>query len=319
MKTPFVAVLCLALCGVTAWKFAESGQLKQQIASLEMEVATWKAAAQKPPLVSKEETKPKAEASMQAPSDDTKIDKKPEAKKDAPGAAFAKALETMLTSDASKKMMKEASKGMLETMYKDLFDLLELDPEAKKALMDILADKQQEEQALGMKLFTNSNMTAEERDALIKQIKENHDSSEAKIKGLLKDPTKIDQYQKFQDSAPERQQIAGLKTKLASDGQPMTEDQEQAVMNTLYSERKAMKWDHDYTDQRDVSPEKFTDDAIARYEEQTKEYDQKVEQRLTGLLNQEQLESFRGQRAQQRSMEKMGLTFGKAMFGGGQK
>jgi hypothetical protein len=68
-----------------------------------------------------------------------------------------------------------------------------------------------------------------------------------------------------------------------------------------------------------VNPAKFTDDAIARYEEQTKEYDQKVDQRLSGLLNPQQMESFHGQRAQQRSMEKMGLTFGKAMFGGGDK
>ena len=88
-------------------------------------------------------------------------------------------------------------------------------------------------------------------------------------------------------------------------------------MDAMYGERKKMKWDYDYADQQDLSPEKFTDAAIARYAEQQKEYDATVEQRLNSVLNEAQMESFRGQRSQQRAMEKMGLNFAKTLFGEG--
>ena len=124
------------------------------------------------------------------------------------------------------------------------------------------------------------------------------------------------QYKKFQDSAPERQQLTGLKEKFNTAGAPMDDGLEQAVMDVMYSERKNMKWDYDYTDQQDVRPEKFTDESIARFEAQNKEYDQRMEARLNGTLNESQMDAFRQQRKEQHAMESMGLKFAQVLLVG---
>lgn len=316
MKTPLPAIIILALAGLTAWKFAETGQLKLRIATLEAEVNTWKAAA-RPPVDVAKSTAAK-DATMQAPSKDAvepKEEKEEKGKKADEPNAFAKALTTMMSSEDGRKMMKEGSKAMLEGLYKDLFDLLELDPATKAALMDALATSQQDQQEIGMRLLTAGKLSKEEREKLAAELKTKKAEHDAKIKGILKEPGQFEQFERYEDSAPERMQIATLKGKFATDGQPITEDQEQKLMDVMYSERKNMKWDYDYADQQDINPAKFSEEAIDRYTEQQKIYDANVDTKLKDTLNDAQMESFRSQRTQTRAMEKMGLGFAKSIFG----
>lgn len=313
MKAPLPAIIILALAGLTAWKFAESGQLKLRIATLEAEVNTWKAAA-RPPVDVVKSTAPK-DATMQAPTTAGVEQKEEKSKKADEPNALAKALTAMMSSEEGRKTMREGSKAMLEGLYKDLFDLLELDPATKAALMDALASSQQDQQEIGMRLLTAGNLSKEEREKLAAELKTKKADQDAKIKGILKEPGQFEQFERFQDSAPERMQISSMKGKFATDGQPITDEQEQKLMDVMYSERKNMKWDYDYADQQDISPAKFSDEAITRYGEQQQAYDANVEARLKDTLNETQMESFRSQRAQTRAMEKMGLGFAKSIFG----
>ena len=232
-----------------------------------------------------------------------------------PFGKLSKAMEKMMTSEAGKEAMKQGSKGMVEAISKELLELMDLDPEAKKAFLSALTDAQMEQQALGMKMLSAGKMTKEEREALSKDLKDKHEAHEAKIKEILGNDEKFSQYKQYQDSMPERQQLGGMKDRFSAANAPMSEEQEQQIMDVMYSERKNMKWDHDYADQQDINPEKFTDASIARYEAQSKEYDQRMEARLQGTFSEPQMEAFREQRNMQHTMESMGLNFAKAMFG----
>jgi hypothetical protein len=310
MKKSYLGILSLVLCGVLAWKFAESGQLKSQIAKLETEVATWKAAAKAPAAVA-----PPVIAG--ASSDVAKTAKKTkdaepksaEGEKDDPMKAMAK----LFSSDATKEMMKNQLKTMIEGMTKDLFELLHLDPATEAKLLDLIVSQQAKGQEVGMKLMTGG--TKEEKLASFKEIADNHEATQAAIKALLNGPGQFEQYEKYQDSATERMQLTGIKSKLAGDGKPLDESQEQGLMNLLYSERKAMKWDRDYTKQHEITPEYFAQDSLDILAEETKLYDAQIDAKLPTLLGPEQIESFKGQRAQQRAAEKMGIEFMKFIFG----
>jgi hypothetical protein len=307
MKKSYLGILALVLCGVLAWKFAETGQLKAQIAKLEVEAATWKAAAQAPVPAAVAATA--STTTKETKEGDPQSKKEGEQEKDNPMQAMAK----LMSSDATKEMMKTQLKSMLEAMTKDLFELLHLDPETQAKLLEIMAAEQAKGQEVGMKLMTGA--TKEEKLAAFKEIADNHEASQAAIKALLKEPGQFEQYEKYQDSATERMQLTGIKSKLAGDGKPLDETQEQGLLNLLYNQRKGMKWERDYTKQHEITPEYFAQDALATLAEQTAAYDAQVDAKLSTVLGPEQIESFKGQRAQQRAAEKMGIEFMKVIFG----
>ncbi len=311
MKNSLLIVLSLAFAGLFAWQYFETGKLQKRIIELEARTAA------PPPVVVKTEDK-SASAEKSTSADPAPAEGDPTAStKDSNSLSkISKAFESMMKSDGAKEAMKLGSKGMLEGMFKDLFELMDLDPETKKAFLAAMSDAQIQQQTVGMKLLTAGSMTKEGKAALAKELKDNHLAMEEKIKGILGTEEKFSQYKQFQDSAPERQQLTGLKEKFTAAGAPMDDALEQSVMDVMYSERKNMKWDYDYTDQQDVRPEKFTDESIARFEAQNKEYDQRMEARLNGTLNESQMDSFRQQRQQQHAMESMGLKFAQVLFVG---
>ncbi len=308
MKNSLLGIVSVVLCALLAWKYAESAQLQQRIANLEAEVATWKATqsttAQQ--LASKPAAEPSSASApdQSAPAEDKKADQ-----------GMAKAMASVMDSPDAKKAMQEGMKTVLDEMNKDLYELLGLSPEQKEKLQALIVEQAVQQQALGMKMMTGGS-SKEARDGLFKAIKDQHEEGQKAIKDLLQDPAKIAQYEQFQDSAPERQQLSKMKSKLATDGTPLNETQEQGLMNLLFSERKAMKWDHDYTKQQEINPDYFTTEALDRQAEQVSAYDANIDAKLVGLLSPEQITAFQAQRTSQHAMEKMGVQFMKAMFGG---
>ena len=311
MKNSLLIALSLAFAGLFAWQYFETGKLQQRVRELES-----RAAAPPPVIVKAEEKSTSADKSTGAESTPAEGDGSASTKDSNSFSKLSKAFESMMESEGAREAMKLGSKGMIEGMFKELFDLLELDPETKKAFLAALSEAQIQQQTVGMKLLTSGSMTKEGKAALAKELKDNHLATEEKIKGILGTEEKFSQYKKFQDSAPERQQLTGLKEKFNTAGAPMDDGLEQAVMDVMYSERKNMKWDYDYTDQQDVRPEKFTDESIARFEAQNKEYDQRMEARLNGTLNESQMDAFRQQRKEQHAMESMGLKFAQVLLVG---
>lgn len=316
MKQKILPLLFLAICGVTAWKFYESGTLKQQIADLKNDLANTKVRLVKAEAATVAVGPPTAGATPAAAAPVKEGETAAVAKKDKnPLAEMGKAFSSMMEDENMKNMIKEMSKGGLEGQYKDLFELLQLDPEKKKALMDVLSEGQAQEQAMGMKFLTMQGKSKEEKKAMLDEMEAAEKVQQDKIKAALGSDEKYKQYQTYQDSATERMQIGLLKSKFETAGEPMNEELEQKVMDALYTERKATKWEHNYFDQHDKDMAKFSDEALANYDKQAADYDAKVDQRMGSFLSEKQMEAFRSQRTQSRAMEKMGLNMGKALFG----
>ena len=166
-----------------------------------------------------------------------------------------------------------------------------------------------------LKYTTATTMTPEDVAAMAADLKAKSAAIEQRIQSSLRTEESQDQFKQFQDSAPERQTIGVLKKQFAQAGAPISEEQEQQLMDILHSERKNMKLEFDYTDIQDTRPEKFSAENLALFTEQSNAADQAVATRLEPVLSAPQREAFRLQREQQRAQEMAELEFAKALFG----
>ena len=166
-----------------------------------------------------------------------------------------------------------------------------------------------------LRYTTATTMTPEDVAAMATDLKAKSAAIEQRIKSILRTEETQDQFKKFQDSAPERQTIGVLKKQFGQAGAPISEEQEQQLMDILHSERKNMKLEFDYTDMQDTRPEKFSAENLALFTEQSNAADQAVATRLEPVLSAPQREAFRLHREQQRAQEMTELEFAKALFG----
>jgi hypothetical protein len=310
------AVLVLAVAALAVWGFAQKSdrqRLADRVAALEAQLAERTKA---PPPIKADASVAKNSAAQPtdgaAGSDDAKTKKK---KEENPMAAFGKGLSEMMDNPAMKEMMATQVRGMVDGTYKDLFEDLQLTEEQREVLAALLSERLLAQQSLGMKML-KGGMTKEERDKLGEELKTAKAASDEKVKEALGDPAKVERFERYEDSQPERQQIGMLKGALTKAGEPLTTEQEEKLMAAMYSERKAFKFDHNYQDQTDVNPEKFSEPAIGRYQEQSKQLSAKIDAQAAGFLSEKQLTSFRDTRQQMQAMEKMGLEMAKKMFAG---
>ena len=232
-------------------------------------------------------------------------------KKKDPMADMGKSIGEMMKNPAMKDMMATQVRGMIDSLYKDLFDDLQLTEEQKKAVADALSERMLAQQSMGMKLLGEKV----DGEALAKEVKDAKAAADEKLKAALGDPAKLEKLERYEDSQPERQHINMLKGAVAKTGEPLTQEQEEKLMATMYTKRKSFKFDSNYQDQFDLRPEKFSEAAIGKYQEQSAQLATQIDGEVSQFLSPTQMETFRQQREQLRAMEKMGMEMAAKMFG----
>lgn len=223
----------------------------------------------------------------------------------APGAAMLEALVGAAGSEQMRTMMRQ----MMEQMYPDVATELQLTPEEKEKLFDLMARQQDDMAGEAMGLMMGSRDPAAARE-LQRKLVEKEAAYEREFAALL--GGKQTQWEQYQHTAAARQQVDQLKNTLAAGGNPLSEAQHKALVTAFAaevgrSEKAEREW---MTSAAAVESPNFMQESMKR------ELD--TQRGLVDVasphLNPQQLAAFRKQVEQQERM--LQATMG--MFGGGQ-
>lgn len=234
--------------------------------------------------------------------------KKPEAANKMMGG-----IADMMKDPAMRDMMKTQMRGQIETQYRDLFDLLDLDQGQRDNMGKVLAERQSSGMDIGLALMSGETLSPEEKKAKETEMKQLKEKSEAELKTLLGEE-KYGEFERFEKSQPERMQLSTLNNQLRDKGLALSTEAESQLMDAMYQERTAFKYDNDLSDQNNMDTSRFTEENLKRFEEQNAELQQKVLSRASEILTAEQLDVFQKSQEQQSSMMKMSMKMAAKMF-----
>jgi hypothetical protein len=223
-------------------------------------------------------------------------------------------MSEMMKNPGMKEMMKAQMRSSMEMVYRDLFDMLGLDPDKQDKLSKLLAERTSAGMELGMSMMGGKKPGKEEMKTMTDAVKAATEKTDKSIRELLGD----DAYGKFEiyeKSQPERMQLKALSGQMKDKGVALSEQTESQLMDAMYQERTNFKYDVDLANQKDFDPEKFTQPNLERYLEQQATLQEKILARAGTVLTPEQLSVFTESQKQQAAMTKMQMEMGMKMMG----
>ncbi len=228
-----------------------------------------------------------------------------------------KAMAEMMENPAMKDMMVAQQKAQLDLFFKGLYEKLDLKPDELEHFKGLLTDLQMANVEAGMKLM-GGNLSAPEREALLKKIKDDQDAAKNRIKEFLNDESDYAYYEFYSTTLNERMTTSGLSKSLTEKGIPLTVDQEESLVQLMYDERQQINYDFDYNDQNKFDPTTLTEESVARFLEQQNELQVNIANSAGQVLTPEQQEVFQQSQQQMRAMQEMGLKMARQLFKGGE-
>jgi hypothetical protein len=315
--TSLSLVLIAGLSGWALWEHSQNVQKDLKIAALNETVsALEKAARLKVSLAAGTEVDPKGPRGLgDLVPPDAPPDSSPDKSKDkAPDASPGGVMAEMMKNPAARDALKAQTRAQLENEYRDLFDSLGLDEATADAVMKLITDRAfaQMDSAFAM-----SSGSPEEKAAAATALKAESDKAEAALKEKL--GANYASFEKFEKSAPERQQLKMVKSAFKDKGLDFDEATEAKLMDSLYETRSNWKFEHDYSNPANLSPDSLNEEALNRYAEENAKMQEAVETKVREFLSPEQFDAFRSAQKQQQEMMQLGLKMSRGMFGGAQQ
>jgi len=315
--TTLSLVLIAGLSGWALWEHSRNLQKDLKIAALNETVsALEKAARLKVSLAAGTEVDPKGPRGLgDLVPPDAPPDSSPDKSKDkAPDASPGGVMAEMMKNPAARDALKAQTRAQLENEYRDLFDSLGLDEATADAVMKLITDRAfaQMDSAFAM-----SSGSPEEKAAAATALKADTDKAEAALKEKL--GPNYASFEKFEKSAPERQQLKMVKSAFKDKGLDFDETTEAKLMDSLYETRSNWKFEHDYSNPANLSPDSLNEEALNRYAEENAKMQESVETKVREFLSPEQFDAFRSAQKQQQEMMQLGLKMSRGMFGGAQQ
>ncbi|HUF63999.1 MAG TPA: hypothetical protein VMN36_18110 [Verrucomicrobiales bacterium] len=225
------------------------------------------------------------------------------------------ALRQMMSSPSMQEIIRVQQEGMMKYFYGDLLAWLDLPEDQAKEFMEMLVDYQLTGMDTAFEAMDPA-LSQEDRVKLLNQIKEEKDLAKEQIHAYLGDAERVEYFEAYNESLPEQIQVSDLRKLLADSGSPLSSEQEQELLNTIYDARTGFPFDHDFTNQEKIDPTQVTQANLERYTQQYQQLQDQVRDQAGQILTAEQLETFAKAQEQQRAMQQMGLQWMSRLFGG---
>ncbi len=311
-------VVCLGLAAFSTWSQLERSRLAERVAELEQdsENQVTRVSAERKRFTdqaAKREKEVEAYLDSAAPPDKSTAATKPAD----PGKEMMDGMAKMMSDPKMRDVMKTQARMGVDMIYRDLFDLLNLQEPQRTQFEKLIMEKA----TAGMEAafaMMGADKTPEERKAAAAAVKKLMEESEAKIKDLLgkEDYAKV---QRYEDSQLERMQLKTFSGNLASKDLNMDEATEAKLMDVMYQEREKFPFASNYVDQQNPDITRFTEENSARFNDEYTKLNESIANRAAGVLTPQQLEVFRESLTQQTNMIKMQMEMGAKMFGAAEK
>lgn len=232
-----------------------------------------------------------------------------------PATKPMKAMAEMMKNPAMREMIKQQQIAQMDMQYGGLMSRFQLSDEEKANFKQLLAERVQMESEIGVQMM-DDGLSADQRTALMKQITESKKATEEKIRTFLNNDEDFQTYKQWEDSKPERMQLSMGQSLFSSAGEPLSQDQEQRLIDTMHQVRTTPKSTPDLSKPENFAPGNLTPSAI---EKQLASFDTdaaRVLQQAAGYLTPKQLETLKALQAQWRTLQKTGLEMSSMMIGG---
>lgn len=318
-------LLFLAAAGLGGWAFyehLERTRLEKEVAELSSERdALAKTARLKTSLVAGMEVKSDGPGGLTDKLKDLGIPLEPEEKKKekskgkTPGekdTAAVPDMMKMMRDPAMRDMLRAQTGAQLELQYRDLFDMLGLDDGKREKVLGLLKDRLSAQMDLGFKM-PDKSLTDEQRQAAAAGLEKTTADLTDQLKEALGD--EYGKFERFEKSAPEREQLKLLNSMLKDKGLTLDEATETKLMDAMFNEREAFKFEMDLSGPAKLAPDAISRENMDRYLAQNAELQQKIQQRAKEILSAEQHEQFVKSQENQQQMMQLGVEMMRKMSG----
>lgn len=231
------------------------------------------------------------------------------------GGKGSAALRDMLKNPGMRAMMEQQQAVQIETSYARLFDQLQLTDEEKTHFKKLLTDRQKAETDLGLKLL-DPNLTPEERKQILAQAEKNKKTYDDAIKTFMNNDSDWGTFQNWEDTKPERTLYDTMGRSLfASSSEPLTQQQEQILLNTMTQVRKSPTPEQLAISQAMRDPTQMNKSNIEQMLKMTGENNKRILEQSATTLTPGQLKTLETYLEQSLKMTKTGLEFSNTMLG----
>lgn len=223
----------------------------------------------------------------------------------------------MMENPTMNKVMEASQRGALSALYVDLIDFLELNPEETKYFMDLLMHRQMKNVEAAMQIM-GGQLSPEERLALREEMNVAGEEVEAEMKTFLNNPEDYEEFQFYEKTIGERMILSQVDAKLAGTENALPDDTYREVLEIMHEERQNFTFSDDLGDQKntDYSADRFSQENIDRYIEETLRLGEQIDARLSQLLTPEQMDAYHESGKAMLDMHIGQLHQAKQMFGG---
>jgi hypothetical protein len=320
----------LALGGWAWWEHSERVHAQEELAAMTAEKERFERSAReninKLTLASGAEIKSSGPTGLTEQLKDLGITLNDEEKKEADKKPPAKVpgdltpssegpdLAKLLKDPAMRQTLRAQADAQLELIYRDFFKEMNLDENKRDAVLAILKERQGAQTDLGLSVFDTA-LSSTERKAVAEKLSRSAKEAESKLKDLL--GSEYPTFEQFEKSAPEREQLASLGSMLKEKELPLDETTKKKLMDIMFQERQAFKFERDLSDLKTVNPDNLTEAAIDRYMAENSKLQQQVQTKVKPLLSGEQYEQFLKAQENQQHAAQMHLHWLRQLSGGG--
>ncbi len=223
---------------------------------------------------------------------------------------FLKEYAKMMTNPEMKEMMKQQTKMTLPMFYKGLYESLNLTPEEKQQMDDLITERKIEEMMIGFKLMAEGSITDEGVDA---EVAKNTAKTKDKIKNLLGED-RYTTYTEYEENLMNHLAISQLEQKLASTDYPLLGSQKTQLLQILKEENEAMKEDKPESMINNFDSISWDKEQMDKHFARQEKLDEKILLRTSNFLTPQQVEEYRTFLENQRKMARTQLEMGQKML-----
>lgn len=228
-------------------------------------------------------------------------------------------LRKMFSNPAMRAVLEQQQAAQVEVGYGRLFEHLQLTSEEREHFKKLLTGRQQLQTDLGLQLM-DPNLTPEKRQELMTEAKNQLAVYDATIKKFLNDDNDYKTYRQWEDTQPERVQFDTIGRSLfASSSEPLSQPQEQQLINLMAEVRKSPNSIGGLNDQTGTDPTKLTDEMIAQQMQQIESNARIVSERAETFLSPGQQQTLKKYLEQMKTVSKSGIEMTKMILKSGSK
>ena len=234
--------------------------------------------------------------------------------KEGGGAKWMQGIAKMFTDPEMRKTMRSQQMLGIRMMYGDLAKELALSAQESEQLLEVLADRQMDMSAAGMKALDPNNPDSE---AEKQRLAENTKRYDDQIKAMLGDD-KYAQLKTYEGSMGDRFMLQQFEGQFGAAGAPLESNQKQQLLTLMREERVKTPPDSNLANTSNPAQqmEALKDpEKIDRYVNSQQEFQKRVLERSRQILNADQVAAFEKVQQQQLEFMRMQMKMSRQMLG----